>query len=515
MIPVLKRNGKAEGEIAWLSGVECGTVHYSRQAQSVVKLFTGGKARPGQQRLFALTGMLQPARYDWALGGGQFVGDGVVPGEATIWGDLGPADADYTAWGALANGQTVDVTPRTGDPTLSLAALASGAGPNTGRVNPANANMPTVAGFALTLKTLTFSGATTGAYYDVVSDPNWSNASYGPEHWRTNTLTHTVESFPALYVSGSTVQASLTFSVTGLPVASMLVVKGVASGGGVSFTLWGTNAITAGATVWSATVVADTNLPNSRVDFLNPLTISWSFSRTNRDEFTPAGKSTNQVYVSLQPRLGDAPLFHTVVHLACSTPGATNEDQAVTNTWSKFTGRSIKTWNGLPLTYYGTPYGHYANTLAGLLVWHDGQCTAFGDLLIDAFRVNGIGSVKGTIVAPPGTNMNFLINNIVISGAGQFPNDSDGYVYGEGNIDRTVPGIAGQNMETPSSKGFNIHALVHRGTSNEYYDPSYGNRITGPTNFASYIAAWGILTNNVQQWKPSAGSGLVPLFLDK
>ena len=154
MIPVLKRNGKAEGEIAWLSGVECGTVHYSRQAQSVVKLFTGGKARPGQQRLFALTGMLQPARYDWALGGGQFVGDGVVPGEATIWGDLGPADADYTAWGALANGQTVDVTPRTGDPTLSLLALAAAGPANHGTVNPVLANLPGLANYELRIKWL-------------------------------------------------------------------------------------------------------------------------------------------------------------------------------------------------------------------------------------------------------------------------------------------------------------------------------------------------------------------------
>jgi hypothetical protein len=79
-------------------------------------------------------------------------GDGLVPGEATIWGDLGRADADYTAWRVLGDGQTVDVTPRTGDPALTLPALAAGTGASTGSVNPAVATLPGASSFKLIIE---------------------------------------------------------------------------------------------------------------------------------------------------------------------------------------------------------------------------------------------------------------------------------------------------------------------------------------------------------------------------
>jgi hypothetical protein len=70
-------------------------------------------------------------------------------------------------------------------------------------------------------------------------------------------------------------------------------------------------------------------------------------------------------------------------------------------------------------------------------------------------------------------------------------------------------------MDTPATKRFAVHAIVHRGTNSEYFDPSYGNTITGPTNFTPYIGAWGILRNGMRQWKPAAGSELQPAFRDQ
>jgi hypothetical protein len=129
-------HGAVSGEVAWIGGGECGTVHYSRQGESELKMFTGGKARAGQQKLYSLPGVLKLGRYQWALEGGQLFEDTDVPGEATIWGDMGRADANFTAWRLYKRGQTVVVTPRTADPTLTLAALAAGSGPGIGALNP-------------------------------------------------------------------------------------------------------------------------------------------------------------------------------------------------------------------------------------------------------------------------------------------------------------------------------------------------------------------------------------------
>jgi hypothetical protein len=125
---------------AWESGAMCGTAHYSRRMQTVVKMFTGGKAVSGQKFLLELFGNLERVRFYWSWATWHMTGDGVIPGQGTIWGSMGRADAENVACRQFSGGQTVDVTPRTGDPTLTLAALNEASGSNIGTVDPAIAS---------------------------------------------------------------------------------------------------------------------------------------------------------------------------------------------------------------------------------------------------------------------------------------------------------------------------------------------------------------------------------------
>jgi hypothetical protein len=276
----------------WASAGMCGTASYSRRMQTVVKLFTGGKALLGQTSLFALFGVLERAWFNWSWASWQMSGDGVIPGEATIWGDMGPADANYTAWGQFTGAQTVNVTPRTGDPTLTLAELLLGDSAKSSAATVERGGVPTTAGTVIKLKSVTFLG---DGYHDVLCDTN--GQVYPGAHWETNTETHKVTSRPALYTSGSKMAAVAEFLMTPFQAATRLVVKG--EGGG--FVFLGTNDLAANTSTFSTPTTATAALVSNKVDFFNPLVLKWSYTRTNDGDFTSVGTSTNQVYVVWTP----------------------------------------------------------------------------------------------------------------------------------------------------------------------------------------------------------------------
>ena len=120
-------------------------------------------------------------------------------------------------------------------------------------------------------------------------------------------------------------------------------------------------------------------------------------------------------------------LLHTVLDCVCANPGATNADQAVTNTWSFFTNRNVTTWDGVPLTYYRTDMPHSAN-VASLLRKRDGDCDAWADLLVAAFQANGVRDVNPWYIAPPEGHSGLAVKNINFQEPPSYP-ETWPYVY--------------------------------------------------------------------------------------
>jgi hypothetical protein len=328
-----------------------------------------------------------------------------------------------------------------------------------------------------------------------------------PGLWFTNDVAGTEQGYPVLYVSGDMVKTFTIFRILGGGTFPLRI-RGKVNGGSTSFTLEGTND-TSGLTMLQVDTVADECLTQNRVDFFNPMTIRWQYAYVNSSDFLDAGRSTNQVFVTLGSPLTGVPLYHTVVHLACSESGAMTTEQAVANTWSLFVGCSVRSWEGIPLTYYGSALPGSAST-ATLVRTHDGDCDSFADLLCDSFMVNGVSDVRKAHIWPATGHNGLAVKNILFDDvAPQFPGEPI-YKYGVADLDESPVGIPGQNMNPPSTKIFNYHRIVHRGTGTEYYDPSYGITTVGDTDYAPHIDAWGL----GPFWRRAEGSGLLPEFED-
>ena len=358
---------------------------------------------------------------------------------------------------------------------------------------------------------VTFTGCS-----DILRDSD--GLAYSPPHWQTNEADHTVVSWPVLYVSGTNVQTVTTFANHALSQATVggefpLVIKGVVRGGGTSFTLWGTNAdpyiLRDDCPV---STCADHPLTPGTVDYYKPMTIHWFYGYANEPDYLDAGVTTNHVYVSLRTPTNGVALYHTVVHLACSTTGATTPTDAAMNTWSFFPEPgNVRTWNGLPLSYYmsGVAWANGITTLDGLLAARNGQCGSWRELLEMAWAVNGVASQMATVLTldSPGNHI-FLVKNWAL-GSPTLSNDppynylflldsSNGSMVGVGNYGDLAnqPGVAGQNSSTAAEKAFGFHFIQL--LNGVYYDPSYGKTYTGAADFqARAISGYGKL-NPVQ-----------------
>jgi hypothetical protein len=294
--------------------------------------------------------------------------------------------------------------------------------------------------------------------------------------WATNEISGTEFGNPALYVAGDQVTTFTGFKVAGGGGGFPVHVKGIASGGGTSFTLWGTMNSASGPYDYVSTFAA-TPLAASKVDFYKPMTIKWRYAHPSRQKYLDAGRSTNQVYVTLATPAGS--LYHTVVHLACSKPGATTPAQAVDNTWSLFTGKAVKTWDDQPLVYWGGGAATATDT-AGLLAQRNGQCGSWAEFLIDCIRANGIGAPQKVYLTPiygndPGTfdpdPRGTMLVKIWSFQTGTAPPALAPFTHQLGEFSDAA-GVPGQNNPDPPG-AFKNHFVV--AYDSKYYDPSYGN----------------------------------------
>lgn len=210
------------------------------------------------------------------------------------------------------------------------------------------------------------------------------------------------------------------------------------------------------------------------IDYFDSMDFKWEVSRDAGANWSEAGTSSNQLYVTLG-KPGQA--FLTTVHLATvNLKGKTKSQmQTIVDTiWAEFSGRAVyrasDTNQQTKLKYWGTICnGTTDPTLCfepkGLMVQADARCEGWSEFFFDVLRTQAVSVTKIWIQGKPKSNL----------GTGQF------YVSG---IDVVNNPSQGDHVTAPPTR-FNGHAIVRVKVNNveKLYDPSYG---TGP--FANLIA---------------------------
>jgi hypothetical protein len=202
-------------------------------------------------------------------------------------------------------------------------------------------------------------------------------------------------------------------------------------------------------------------------------------------------------------------VYLTSLNLAVSPDGATDNTQAINNSWAHFgTGKApgnVKGWDNRPFIYYpaGTPFSGCATNIVDLLTTPTGgaRCGAFAQFFQNVLAMNGIASVL--TVVDPAEDSGMLVKNWAYSATPTFPaalaykwsfitagfnemvplpNPKTPSVYGDMTSN---PGVPGENSPTPSEKAHINHAIVKVPDTDTgvYYDPSYGLTYTGPADF--------------------------------
>ncbi len=279
-------------------------------------------------------------------------------------------------------------------------------------------------------------------------------------------------------------------------------------------------------------------LPPS-VNITGSATIEWQVKIPGTTTWTPAGTSSNEMFVTLAAPLPFTAIYHTAISLSTrASTQATTPEQVVSMTYNVF--RDLTIWTALPAyrppnpaPVNGNPavttrkllnYYKEWNTQVGgtpdLLATSDGKCQAWANFMQFTLWVHGIDSelvgvrpikpdegyvIKSWVFGLEGGSpaAGYPYANVRLAGGGKsYVKENDVWQY---KWDSTVvPGVTHTTgMDYNGSKGrgqgntvpaalFTNHALVAiAGSPNKLYDPSYG---TGPfdggTDFNAALLAW-------------------------
>lgn len=258
----------------------------------------------------------------------------------------------------------------------------------------------------------------------------------------------------------------------------------------------------------SATLTKETT-PNY-VGFANPWSVTWKYT-VNGGATNTLATSTIPTYLLLTTPLSGVILYHSVVHNACATTGATTADQAVANSWSRFTSAATKRWNNGTLYYYqpGIAWANGYSIVDYLMFYGNAQCGAWQGFLKDVFGANGIASTPVQVTTKVAGDVYFAVNNWTLNntGTGSAPykwrivshtptsawsmvsNYNSGN-YGDLTSSATLYG-QGSSPNAPAEKIFGNHQILKRTSSGgtaTYYDPSYGVTYTGSSKSAGEAA---------------------------
>ncbi|RKZ76438.1 MAG: hypothetical protein DRR16_30425 [Candidatus Parabeggiatoa sp. nov. 3] len=327
------------------------------------------------------------------------------------------------------------------------------------------------------------------------------------------------------YVSGKTLKIKAEFAIEEKPeeIKTVTITGNARTPQGKTFIFQDKGRSLSGDSLITKAMSANGPLASKRTQFINPLTIDWTlkYKKDGIPKTKNLGSSKHTLYVTLNKPLEDFyKIYLTLLHLATSNAGASDEVEALKNTWEMFETKSITNWDSKPLYYYkrgvlGSLYcglkENQIEFLGRFLASGEGQCNAFERLFRAILGTNGIESK--TVEAYTGNEDYILVKNWQFSGKGSLTGTGDykwrlilnyeGIVKNDsGNKDifGTYPlkdnhaygklisleGIAGQNslppLFAPAEKVCGVHYLVkvtdkkalNKGLKTFYYDPSYG-----------------------------------------
>lgn len=327
--------------------------------------------------------------------------------------------------------------------------------------------------------------------------PSGSCSSYGTPQWLDNNLDGDAEDsgeheYPVSYTRSENVSlTSVRFGVepgglylTGVPV------RGTGPDGLV---FEGTGTVSSGWLNVSGTLVSDIPLPDAVV-YYGPFEIDWEVA-LDGENYQVAGTSRNRMYVTYDDPMGEKlETYYDVSTKAAQ--GQTEEQPTIDAIWAEFADLQVDNVYGEPLAYYRDVLcaGDLSYYTASTLVYYTtSQCGGWADLLMECFRVQGIGGSlfitiepRGTPYLPldcsswPSSASGFLVKNYNFSMGFPGPcptypwrfNDPCDYYAAWGQPDVTdVIGLPGQDNDNPAS-WFARHFIVK--INYKYYDPSYG-----------------------------------------
>jgi hypothetical protein len=328
------------------------------------------------------------------------------------------------------------------------------------------------------------------------ADPQWLDSDpfdYNPAH----------VSYPVCYTSGTKMRLDTKWKMQG---SASIAAQGTGSGGYNFPATSGWEEFiqqTGERWLWILDVDCVQSFPGNKVDYLNPVSIQWTFQPDAYDRWINAGVSENPVYVTL--RAPTTPnLYHTVVHLSCvNASGQVADPGAADAIYGEFTDRVVRRLSdNAQMTYWFNDQMGATETPA-LLARPDanGNCQAWSALLRDCLRVQGIAADRIRALPVSASDSSILVKNWGISdpahGTGQYP-----YIVGTDAFDQT--GVAGQGNANPSG-AFNGHWITL--CNSVYYDPSYGtSKVTGANKNKDYEDA--SLAGYGAQLPPSNGTGV-------
>lgn len=195
--------------------------------------------------------------------------------------------------------------------------------------------------FTLSLSNVTFSGA----LHSVLKDDG--SGAYPVPHWTTAT------NYPVCYTRN-----------TKFTVAAVFAILPAGYSGGVRIRAEGPDGMKPPDVVASASggvlsfpaTEADMPFPD-KVNFYNKMNLSWKCAGPSGTNFTGAGTSLNQVYVTLADPI--SVLYHTVVDVACrNAVGKSAATDVVNGIWDDFAGPipGVLSFKGVEMKYWPDGY---------------------------------------------------------------------------------------------------------------------------------------------------------------
>ena len=329
---------------------------------------------------------------------------------------------------------------------------------------------------------LQFAGAD---FHSVTHDCAAGNCSnYSMPHWLDYNLDGDTDdagdrAYPVAYTRDSFVSISnLKFGVT--PAELELENVPVRGTGPDGLVFEGSGTVSSGELAVSGTLVSSIALPDM-VIYFDTFDIEWEVALVGT-QYRAAGVTSNRMYVTFDdPMGGRLESFFDISTRAAD--GAATIEAAIDGIWAEFADLHVENAHGQVMGYYrGVLCASDCTVYEAqpLVVYLNGQCGSWADLLMQCFRTQGISGSQWITIEPLSYGWGLLVRSYNFAGDGasgcsSFPytfNSPCGGPYWPLRPECTdAEGLPGQDNSNPASY-FSRHFIVK--INGAYYDPSYG-----------------------------------------